>query len=614
MFLSILFGICFIFLFLAVMMFPKMEGKLNAIKMGVMAVISIFCYLSMTAFVFDKIGIPINLKSDIASMMVANIILWTGIIRKKKVQRMFVRVWDVVCLLVLAVFVLYLSYNMFGASLRLSYANTDPANHFHYAMNIITTERLNSGIYFSAYIDAIFIQLASFALKQVTYYKAFIIADIFMHVMEIWMFYVLVLTISEKKIVRVLAPVFSVMYFWGYPAHSYLEGGFVYWSNGVMILIFMIYALVLLERYLDRKVRTTAVLLLLGMYANSCCNRLFVPLNMLAIVVALAVVLWKRKAHASRKTIAVIVVALAVCVFAFTVIFMTFWGGYGLISIIEKMIAYVSTPHGGFYRAMYADNIFFIPPFVFAMYYVWRERERYTPIYVVITACMVVCTAVMFAVWYQGLMSTYYFYKIYYNLWLMGMILVVFALDIMADKDQLSAFYAYASMIVLMVVISLTCYDDKNTERDPYYDSYYATEKVMPLYRYNLDYLRKDFEAFRISDGLLSAMEYVLTDEEYGRIPITADNIGVVRWYEGITVQSMHDSIDSLELPEIVEYLDANQIKKITVSKTDPMYEEYTEFYMSCDVVYENSEAAVLSNGGRSWSMLLQQSINGLEE
>ncbi len=614
MVLSILFGICFILLFLGVMLVPKMEGKLNAIKMGVMAVFSVFCYLSMTAFVFNKVGISINLKSDLAAMTVANIVLWGTIIRKKKVQLMFVRIGDVVCLLLLALFILYLSYNMFGTELRLSYANTDPANHFHYAMNIVKTEKLDASIYFSAYIDAIFIQLASFALKQVTYYKAFIIADIFMHVMEIWMFYVLVLTISEKKIVRILAPVFSLMYFWGYPAFSYLEGGFVYWSNGVMILIFMIYTLVLLERYMEQKVSCIWALLILGIWANACCNRLFVPINTLAIAAALAVILWKRKANVSKKMVVVVVAALMVSLLVVIGIFLNYWGADGITSVIDKMIAYVSAAHGGFYRSMYADNIFFIPPFLFALYHVCRKHERYTRSYIVITVCMLLCALAMFVIWYYGLMSTYYFFKIYYNLWLMGMILVVFVLDIMADQRQLPTFFAYASMIVLMVVISLSCYDDKNGERDPYYDSYYATEKVMPLYRYNLDYVRKNYEDFKIADGLLAAMEYVLEDEEYGRIPITADNIGVVRWYEGITVQSIHDSIDSLKLSEIVEYLDEKQIHKITVCKTDPMYEEYTDFYLACDVIYENPEAAVLSNGGQSWSVLLQQSLNGLEE
>lgn len=613
MLLTIFFIILFTLCFLGVLLYPKCEGTINAIKAGVMSVIAIFSYMSLLAFVYNKIGIPINLKSDVLSLMIANIILWTGIIRKKKTQKVFVRVWDALCLILLAAFVLYLSYIMFGTDLRLSYANTDPANHFHYAMNIVTKEKLDSGIYFSAYIDAVFIQLTSFALKFVTYYKGFILADIFMHVMEIWAFYVLVLTISEKRIVRILAPVFSIMYFWGYPAYSYLEGGFVYWSNGVVILIFMIYALVLFERHWDKKIKTPMILLGLGVYANSCCNRLFVPINTFAVAAALVMIIWK-KGRVSKKTAVVVGSVFAVGLLFVCGVFAKYWGGNGIMSIIENMIAYVSTPHGGFYRAMYADNIYFIPLFLLAIYYVCSKPGKYTAIHLVITVCMVMCMTGMLAVWYANLMSTYYFYKIYYNLWLMGMILAVFVLDIMADEKQLTTYFSYASMIVLMIVISMTCYDDNNQERDYYYDSYYATEKVMPLYRYNLDYACKDFEDFRIPDGLLAAVEFVMEDEEYGQIPITAENVGIVRWYEGISVQTLHDLIGSLKLPDTVRYMDENGITKIVVCKTDLMYEQYIEFYSACEVLYENPEVMVLSNGGTSWCELLEQNVTESEE
>ena len=147
-------------------------------------------------------------------------------------QRIFVRITDIAVLAVLAGIVIAVSLHMFTPYLRLSYINSDPANHFNDAMVIVKQGVLGKHIYFSAFVNAMFIEIFSPILIVSKYYKAFILSDIFMHVLEVWMCYVLMLTVSEKKIVRIFAPVFALGYFWGYPAYSYMTGGFVlleYW-------------------------------------------------------------------------------------------------------------------------------------------------------------------------------------------------------------------------------------------------------------------------------------------------------------------------------------------------------------------------------------------------
>ena len=68
---------------------------------------------------------------------------------------------------------------MFTLYLRLSYINSDPANHFNDARVIVKQGVLGKHIYFSAFVNAMFIEIFSPILIVSKYYKAFIFADIF---------------------------------------------------------------------------------------------------------------------------------------------------------------------------------------------------------------------------------------------------------------------------------------------------------------------------------------------------------------------------------------------------------------------------------------------------
>lgn len=346
MIISVIFVLLFLAFLMGIILVPKIDGKINMIKVAVMGIMAIFCYQSFWAFMFQLVGIPVNLKSTCISMAAAVLLLWGMIIKKKKMQRIFVRITDIAVLAVLAGIVIAVSLHMFTPYLRLSYINSDPANHFNDAMVIVKQGVLGKHIYFSAFVNAMFIEIFSPILIVSKYYKAFIFADIFMHVLEVWMCYVLMLTVSEKKIVRIFAPVFALGYFWGYPAYSYMTGGFVYWSIGVMILMLLVYALLLLERY-PKNYKCNVILLLFALYANTCCNALFIPLNSAAVILALFVLAIRQK-KINKKMIAGFLVVVVIAAAAVFVLFMDKWGGS-----FDKMITYVSKAGGSRLRVVH---------------------------------------------------------------------------------------------------------------------------------------------------------------------------------------------------------------------------------------------------------------------
>ena len=159
MIISVIFVLLFLAFLMGIILVPKIDGKINMIKVAVMGIMAIFCYQSFWAFMFQLVGIPVNLKSTCISMAAAVLLLWGMIIKKKKMQRIFVRITDIAVLAVLAGIVIAVSLHMFTPYLRLSYINSDPANHFNDAMVIVKQGVLGKHIYFSAFVNAMFIEI-----------------------------------------------------------------------------------------------------------------------------------------------------------------------------------------------------------------------------------------------------------------------------------------------------------------------------------------------------------------------------------------------------------------------------------------------------------------------
>ncbi len=591
---SILFAALFLLCLAGMIFYPKTEKKINGWKAAVMGTMAVFCYLALAAFFYDKIGIRVGLLSLAVSLAIADIAFLAGMIWKKKVQKVFWRFSDLVCMIGLAVLVLWVSDHLFTGELRLSYMNTDPANHFRKAMRILDTGKLE-GIYFASLIDELFIEAASPLLERVFYYKAFILADICMHILEIWMIYMLILTVSEKKPVRILAPIFAAGYFWGYPAYSYMTGGFVHWGIGVMILIFLVYALLLFER--QRELRgLLSVLLVLGAYANSCCNKLFVPVNYLAFFVVLFYFLGRERRNVRHlRYFWAVAAGVAVAAAGAAIFFLNYWGGS-----VDRMFAYVQVD-GAMYRSMYADLIFFLPALFYVFYMAFRKKEC-SCIPGLMSICMILCAIAMYILFYNGKMSGYYYYKIYYNLWLSGWILAVQALDVLTEQKQLVVFFSYAGLMVMIGWITFSSYDRVMWVHNPHYTGSYGTQIVFTLYRYNMDTMAEDFEQYRISDKMLDVFNYVLETTEGREVPLLSDDQRHLYWYNGmVPINISKYRADEQDLMELLRRMEKRDVREAVVIKSGAFYERYKDYFSLCTVVYENEEAALLTCPGKSW-------------
>lgn len=581
---------------LGILLFPKSRRSANGVKGIIIGTMAVLCYTAFPAAVYNAFGIPVNLQTTCITLAVLDVLLWGGIIRKKSVQKLFWRMSDIVSVLLLCGFVIGLAIHVFTPQLKLQYWNIDATSHFKYANNIVFTGKWTSKIYFSAYIDAMFIELFEPLLAQVFYYKAFIIADIFMHVLEICMFYCLVLTIRDSKMTRIMAPILSIAYFFGYPAYSFLQGHFVYWSNGVVILIFIIYALLVFEKYED-VTKPALVLLLLGAYANSCCNKLFVPTNTLALFVVLFVLLMRRQKSAANKKKMVIALAVSAAAALLAVIFYLAVWGEGLADAFAAL-----TRPGGIYSSLYADLIFFLPPLLYVVYSVFAQKKEYLTV-LVMSLCMLAITAGMYILWHNKLIGPYYYYKIYYNLWLCGWLLVTAALGIMHERQKLAGFFSYFGMAAFVAWITLSGYDAQIAAVHEDYNSASATTQLFPIYRYNMDCLETDYAQFELPEQLIDVINYAMEELADENVRFVSENNTFRKWFAAI--DRGHKKTGNWkkysDITELCAFLDKKETDAIIVLKEEKKYQEFYSYFADCVVVYENDKAVIVKPAGEKW-------------
>ena len=442
--LSAAYIVAFVTLLGAIVYCPKIKGQINGVKMLIVGVVGILCIQAFAAGVLGLFHIRVSLLSVCAVLLCLSALLWV-LIRKKGRQEVFWRVSDGLCVLLFVVIVWVTAIRCYAIDFRLQDMNGDTAWYFSEAMKIVQTGTLGDQ-YFAPLFAALGIELFSPVFPALSYYKAYFIAELVLHALELGMLYVLILTVSEKKLVRICAPLLGIAYFWGYPAYNYMAGGFLPWSCGVIIFMLMLYVALLLEKR-NISARYGAALLVAVAVTGLSCDR---------------------------------------------------WFFRGMESVAGNEI----------YSSMYADLIFFLPAFFYVCYYVFgRKKSLKMPS--IASVGVFLCTVGLYIAWYNGAVSIGGYYKMYYYLWLLGWVLAAQTLEIADGMRELPEIASYAGMIGVFVLLTVFDVDGALQEVLAA-NGNYATRNFFALYRYNRELFLRDYADRRFTDQGLEAYEYVL--------------------------------------------------------------------------------------------------------
>ncbi len=579
----------------SVLFYPKAEEKLSLLAEGLMSILFVMCFGAVAAGAYKLIKVPVNVGTVSIIYAVPSIILWAMIAGKKKVQKLSIGKREIFSAGLLTVVFLAVELTVFSYEMRPSYNyNTDAGNHLGAALDIVRTGKV-SGMYFSAFHNAMLIDLFTPFLEEIKYYKAFVFADSLGYYFQILFIYAMMSSIAKKKVTGYVAPVLAALCWLGYPLYSYIDGHYVYWGWGAVLVCYVFYEIVQCRE----KKRSTAWLganLLAGFSGTVLCYNLFAPAVLWVLLIVGILEGKKRKIKFTKKNLLLLGGGIVFCILVALFGYFSFFHGYSR----ETSILASLRVHGGCYRNLYSDFLWTLPILIVFFIYCFKKKHMYT--YGVIYLSLVALQIIVLCAHFAGVISGYYYYKFYYPLWIMHWVVIALTMEtVKIEESEKKYVYSYLAVLGISLVSSFGHVEERINELGP---EWLTDEGTLGnnLYYKNMEILQHDFEAEKYSTAQFEICQYVM--EHFGgtdEIVYFAgwkDCQGQSNWYSAITgmpnnltyriVESEGDSWKKL--------LDGDKVKRYVVLKESALYKDNTEYFNEKNWIFENEEGFIVEN------------------
>lgn len=597
--------------FIGILKTPKKEEK-NGFESLVIGTILLIILTGGFAAIYSFIGIPVNLASTAASVFLMAAVLWIRCIRQRQLAHGKWPVMDAVSLCVVCIPVILISINRFGITLDLTYADVDPARYMLYAMDIVNVEKVH-GQFLTSYINAMFIEFFSPFLMQVSYYRAMVLSDIFIHLLSVMMFYLLISQLNRGK-ARWCNALLTIFYFGGYQLYNLCCGAFFHWVDGILLTMFLIYAALRLEREEISHVQGI-LYLTVGLFGLMICYPFL--LVIVGPIFVPEVIIWckdnmKKLSRKQSILLGSIVVAVA-CIGVFL-------AGKRIDYSFERLLADLGTVEGLAYREPYMDFLFFVPVFICFLGALHRHKKENRMI-----ARMLITASAFTAVWLvlflNGYLVAYYYYRVYYVIWLLAWLMVGQTIHLMVKEKKAFEIKAYAGFMVVVLCISLFGVNEKLWKLD---ERFYLNESqrdvsLCPLYTFNAKELSVESK-LTLSEAELDLYSYVIENYGYEEAPMVASVYTAMQsdWYRGIIGQAYDETFYDLRyysLYDILQNLENRGKQYFVLLLSDPMYAEYAEYVFGAfDTEYENPECVIYRRPEAGWTSVIDETDNISEE
>lgn len=567
------------------MILKKYEQKQNFWRSIIMSIAAYQCYLCMIAGLMTFFHIPVDTISVSVVNIISTIFMLIIIKKKKEIQRYYISVADSLFLLLLFSIVVCIFFRRFTTDLLIMFETSDPGPHLKMAMNFVNNKAVDF-MYIGQLINGLMIETFMPIFSGELVYKTFIIQCGINFFMAGAVFWAVFQKSIKSKSMRLIVYATTLIYLLGYPYNDFLYG-FVYLQMTVTMICYLIG---LIQDFMDEQIN---IWIWSGLVGCGCLSvsigyTLFAPPVYISILAVTVYKAHREKWFFSGKCL--LNKRFIVCVMNIFLLptFLTLWFTIIAPKINENLINYGSAlgAEGAIYRNLYSDFLLFCVPALYGTVRKIQKREiNLLPfllpvfgIYYTVFLCLMLTNHV----------STYYFYKLNYLLWML--ILVSFAIGIEEfwQKDKclftLSTLGMAALAIIYVTKIEYR-YQEKNIEYLPFADAG-VFFRVNTWNRWLYD------NKSQMSEGLVE-VSGVVNDIE-GNEPVVF--IGYwqdLYWYEALTNQrfeglhyySYEDVMESFKRGEFGEYA--------VVKKESEGLEKYQQYILD-NMIYESEYAYII--------------------
>lgn len=445
----------------------KSDKKVNLVNHLILSVIS---YLAFNIFVCMVFGV-MNIKTDLLFLSIMDLLVAGGfgfkIYKDKKIQEFEIRWYDFVAVIFALVIVAYIAVDQYKPLAKtMANASVDASMHYSAATNFADNMKVlakidnQTGYNFKtmqtgAYINTgIFISAVRSILPEMKDYVAFKIFEMGILAVNIMAFYMLVSSVVTNKRKFLLALVFMGLYGFAYPYTSLLYG-FSYLSFAIAFATELFY----LAKVYDKDemkfpyMLGLIVLMGIGIIFSYC---LFVPALFSFICIYVFIKDFNKKDEKSylkifkKSTLLVTGLLLIVTILSiFYLVIPTFTDSDQ--NKLTDAIGFV----GGTYKSLFQDFLFYIPFLGLFIYRSFKNKDmNFQSLGLILLGgqALLTLTGLLF-----GIVSSYYFYKIYYMMWIL---LVDIAVEVMCSLDDnkellvLLKVYVIAWVLVVLSAVS----------------------------------------------------------------------------------------------------------------------------------------------------------------
>lgn len=454
-------------LIISYLLLNKSEKKENLIHS---VIISVILFLTYNIFI-TQVMFFVHLKSTLLNLAIVNIafsaVFITKEIKTKTIQKYYINklvIIAVIIILGLAITIVIMNY---GTNIAVKHAVTDAATHYFasddfYRYSTLfsressdTIKWLNTPYLMTgAYVNTgIFLKLFKGIIDETFLVKLYFIFDMFIWMLSGLLMYTALSTNFKNKKHQILALVLTIFYMLAYQLNS-LFAGFSYLGVGLDIIIGII---IIMKSEIKTNYKISSLFLLnLGIMFS---YYYFAPVLFLAQLWYILATNKKQNIKIfSKQNIFEILIALVIPGLIGVIYFI----GYPLMQANNKAFDYVGAiATDGF---IYEDLIMNIFPYlllseVYIIYIAFKKKNTFIDKLLYLT---VIFTLLIYMLMRLEFVSSYYYYKIYYMLFLVLTVSSYEILKIFVDKGKNVTIIVSGVLIIYSFGIFSAMILDKN--------------------------------------------------------------------------------------------------------------------------------------------------------
>lgn len=454
-------------LIISYLLLNKSEKKENLIHS---VIISVILFLTYNIFI-TQVMFFVHLKSTLLNLAIVNIafsaVFITKEIKTKTIQKYYINKLDIIAVIIILGLAITIVIMNYGTNIAVKHAVTDAATHYFasddfYRYSTLfsressdTIKWLNTPYLMTgAYVNTgIFLKLFKGIIDETFLVKLYFIFDMFIWMLSGLLMYTALSTNFKNKKHQILALVLTIFYMLAYQLNS-LFAGFSYLGVGLDIIIGII---IIMKSEIKTNYKISSLFLLnLGIMFS---YYYFAPVLFLAEFWYILATNKKQNIKIfSKQNIFEILITLVIPGMIGVIYFI----GYPLMQANNKAFDYVGAiATDGF---IYEDLIMNIFPYlllseVYIIYIAFKKKNTFIDKLLYLT---VIFTLLIYMLMRLEFVSSYYYYKIYYMLFLVLTVSSYEILKIFVDKGKNVTIIVSGVLIIYSFGIFSAMVLDKN--------------------------------------------------------------------------------------------------------------------------------------------------------